>query len=192
MGGWLALLLARELERAGELGRLAGMVLIAPAVDFTEALLWDRAPEDARRAIMEEGCWKRPSAYSAEPYVYTRTLIEDGRKHLLLGGIVRSHCPVRILQGMRDEDVPFRHAPDPDRAHGRRKRDVDARSRRRASALTPGGSRAAVPGDRGVGLTAQPDTAPNRCKPAPWVLSHASARSVSGNSRRVSFQYSGE
>jgi pimeloyl-ACP methyl ester carboxylesterase len=110
MGGWLALLLARELERAGELARLAGMVLIAPAVDFTEALIWEHAPDDVRRAIMEDGAWRRPSAYSDEPYVYTRALIEDGRRHLLLGGIVRSHCPVRILQGMRDEDVPFRHA----------------------------------------------------------------------------------
>jgi pimeloyl-ACP methyl ester carboxylesterase len=110
MGGYLALLLARELERAGELARLSGMVLIAPAVDFTQALIWERAPEAARRAIMEEGGWTRPSAYSAEPYLYTRALIEDGRKHLLLGGIVRCHCPARILQGMRDEDVPFRHA----------------------------------------------------------------------------------
>ena len=110
MGGWLALLLARELERAGERPRLAGMVLIAPAVDFTEALIWEHAPDDVRRAIMEDGAWRRPSAYSSEPYVYTRALIEDGRRHLLLGGIVRSHCPVRILQGMRDEDVPFSHA----------------------------------------------------------------------------------
>jgi pimeloyl-ACP methyl ester carboxylesterase len=110
MGGYLALLLARELERAEEIARLAGMVLIAPAVDFTEALIWERASEDTRRAIMDDGTWKRPSAYSPEPYVYTRGLIEDGRRHLLLGGIVRSHCPVRILQGMRDQDVPFRHA----------------------------------------------------------------------------------
>ncbi len=110
MGGHLALLLARQLEEKGELARLSGMVLIAPAVDFTQALIWDRAPEAARRAIMDEGSWKRPSAYSEEPYVYTRALIEDGRKHLLLGGIVRSHCPTRILQGMRDEDVPFAHA----------------------------------------------------------------------------------
>ena len=110
MGGYLALLLARQLEQTQDLDRLAGMVLIAPAVDFTEALIWERASADVRRAIMEEGAWKRPSAYSPEPYVYTRGLIEDGRRHLLLGGIVRSHCPVRILQGMRDQDVPFRHA----------------------------------------------------------------------------------
>jgi pimeloyl-ACP methyl ester carboxylesterase len=110
MGGWLALLLARELSRAGEIARLAGMVLIAPAVDFTQALLWPRLPEEARRAIEEDGRWARPSGYADEPFVFTRALIEDGRRHLLLGTIVRSHCPVRILQGMRDEDVPYRHA----------------------------------------------------------------------------------
>ena len=110
MGGYLALLVARALAAAGETARLAGMVLIAPAVDFTEALMWARAGEAERRAIVEEGVWRRPSAYSDEPYPITRDLIEDGRRHLLLGQTVRSFCPVRILQGMRDEDVPYRHA----------------------------------------------------------------------------------
>jgi len=111
MGGYLALLAARALEQAGEAARLAGMVLIAPAVDFTEKLIWERAPEAARRAILQTGVWRRPSAYASEPYPITRALIEDGRKHLLLGeDIVRSHCAARILQGMQDEDVPYRHA----------------------------------------------------------------------------------
>jgi pimeloyl-ACP methyl ester carboxylesterase len=110
MGGWIALLAARALAQAGEIERLAGMALIAPAVDFTEALLWPRLPEEARNAIMRDGRFERPSAYSPQPYVYTRALIEDGRKHLLLGGIVRSHAPVRILQGMKDPDVPYQHA----------------------------------------------------------------------------------
>jgi pimeloyl-ACP methyl ester carboxylesterase len=105
MGGWIALLAARELA-----GRLAGLVLIAPAVDFTEALLWPRLPPEARQAILREGRYEHPSAYSPQPYVYTRALIEDGRQHLLLGGIVRSHAPVRVLQGMRDPDVPYQHA----------------------------------------------------------------------------------
>ncbi len=110
MGGWIALLAARELAASGETERLAGMVLIAPAVDFTEALLWPRLPEEARTAILRDGRFERPSAYSPEPYVYTRKLIEDGRRHLLLGGIVRSFAPVRILQGMKDPDVPYQHA----------------------------------------------------------------------------------
>ena len=110
MGGWIALLLARALAEAGETARLAGFVLIAPAVDFTQALLWPRLPPEARAAIERDGRWEHPSAYSDAPFVYTRKLIEDGRRHLLLGGIVRSHAPVRILQGMQDPDVPYQHA----------------------------------------------------------------------------------
>jgi pimeloyl-ACP methyl ester carboxylesterase len=110
MGGWLALLAARALHQAGEGRCVAGLILIAPAVDFTEALLWERLPQEARRAIMEEGAWRRPSAYSDEPDCFTRALIEDGRKHLLLGGMIRTGCPTVVLQGMRDEDVPYAHA----------------------------------------------------------------------------------
>ena len=69
-----------------------------------------RGWRSSRRAILDEGVWRRPSAYSDEPYVYTRTLIEDGRRHLLLGGDLRTYAPVRILQGMRDEAVPYAHA----------------------------------------------------------------------------------
>ena len=110
MGGYLALLAARALSQTGQAGRLAGLILIAPAVDFTEALIWDRAPEEARRAIVEEGAWRVPSAYSDEPDVFTRALIEDGRTHLLLGGMIRTFCPTIVLQGTRDEDVPYTHA----------------------------------------------------------------------------------
>ena len=110
MGGWLALLAARALIGPARSGRLAGLILIAPAVDFTEALLWERAPEAARRAIMEEGAWRPPSAYSDEPDVFTRALIEDGRTPLLLGGMIRTHCPVAVMQGMQDEAVPYTHA----------------------------------------------------------------------------------
>src|SRR5579871_1474818 len=105
MGGWLALLaaLARP-ERA------TALLLIAPAVDFTETLMWDGFNEDARRRIMEEGEWLRPSLYDPEPYPITRHLIEDGRKHLLLGRAIALSCPVRIVQGMMDPDVPWQHA----------------------------------------------------------------------------------
>jgi alpha-beta hydrolase superfamily lysophospholipase len=114
MGGWIALLLARALRRrAGDGaagGTLAGMVLIAPAPDFTEELMWKHEfTDEIRRAIMEEGRYARPSDYDDEPYVITRKLIEDGRNNLLLDQPVVTGCPVTILQGQRDEAVPWRH-----------------------------------------------------------------------------------
>ncbi len=111
MGGWLALLLARELRRAPRAkAALAGLVLIAPAVDFTEALMWRRFPDEIKREIEITGFWKRPSQYSDQPYLITKGLIEDGRRHLLLGGLIETGCPVRILQGVQDPDVPWDHA----------------------------------------------------------------------------------
>ena len=110
MGGWIALLLARELKRLPAAASLAGMVLIAPAVDFTEELMWKRFSPEVKRQIEVEGAWQRPSQYSEAPYAITRGLIEDGRKHLLLGGLIETGCPVRILQGVKDPDVPWQHA----------------------------------------------------------------------------------
>jgi pimeloyl-ACP methyl ester carboxylesterase len=112
MGGWLALLLARELRRRAPSGpiALAGMVLIAPAVDFTEELMWKRFPREIKQEIETKGVWLRRSQYAEEPYPITAGLIEDGRRHLLLGGLIETGCPVRILQGVNDPDVPWRHA----------------------------------------------------------------------------------
>jgi pimeloyl-ACP methyl ester carboxylesterase len=107
MGGWMALLVARELKRRGT--PLKGLVLIAPAPDFTEELMWKGFPDEVKRQIEREGVWLRPSEYG-EPYPITRALIEDGRKHLILGGSIDVGCPVRILQGAQDPDVPWRHA----------------------------------------------------------------------------------
>ena len=113
MGGWLALLLARELRRAPANtppASLAGMVLIAPAVDFTEELMWKKFTPAAKRELETSGAWQRPSQYGNEPYPITRQLIEEGRQHLLLGGLIETACPVRILQGVEDPDVPWGHA----------------------------------------------------------------------------------
>jgi pimeloyl-ACP methyl ester carboxylesterase len=112
MGGWLALLLARPLKGRKMKGSIAGLVLIAPAVDFTEELMWKKFPPDVRRQIETEGSWQRPSEYSEAPYPITRGLIEEGRKHLLLGGLIETGCPVRILQGVKDPDVPWQHAAE--------------------------------------------------------------------------------
>jgi pimeloyl-ACP methyl ester carboxylesterase len=109
MGGWIALLLARALAEAGEQNRVHGLILVAPAVDFT-AYMWDGFSSKERRAIETEGKWLRPSEYSPEPYPITHQLIEEGKSHLLLGGTIRTHAPVHILQGMQDADVPWKRA----------------------------------------------------------------------------------
>jgi pimeloyl-ACP methyl ester carboxylesterase len=110
MGGWMALLLAREIARRPESrASLAGLVLIAPAPDFTEQLMWNGFSPEVRQEIETKGVWLRPSQYG-EPYPITRALIEEGRNHLLLGSAIEVGCPVRILQGAQDPDVPWRHA----------------------------------------------------------------------------------
>ena len=72
--------------------------------------MWKRFPPDIKRAVEETGGWARPSAYGDEPYLITHKLIEEGRNHLLLGGLIEPGCPVRILQGVKDPDVPWQHA----------------------------------------------------------------------------------
>jgi pimeloyl-ACP methyl ester carboxylesterase len=111
MGGWLALLLARAIaQRSTSRAKLAGLILIAPAPDFTEELMWAEFAPEVRREIEEKGSWLMPSAYGENPYPITRALIEDGRAHLLLDKPIEVGCPVRILQGVKDPDVPYAHA----------------------------------------------------------------------------------
>jgi pimeloyl-ACP methyl ester carboxylesterase len=112
MGGWLALLLSRALRKQKGAVPIAGMVLFAPAVDFTEELMWKQFSDAIKREIEEKGAWMRPSQYSEEPYPITRRLIEEGREHLVLGGLIETGCPVHILQGVQDPDVPWRHAQE--------------------------------------------------------------------------------
>ena len=111
MGGWLALLLYRHLQRShpAALQQVRGMVLLAPAADMTSDLMWNAFPDHVRQELDEKGVWMRPSAYG-EPYAITRRLIEDGRRHLMLEEGLDVQCPVRILQGDADPDVPAAHA----------------------------------------------------------------------------------
>ncbi len=107
MGGWIALLLAEALR---EERRVAGLVLIAPAIDMTRALIWDRWSKKARATLMAEGIYHEPSDYSHEPYPITRGLIEDGDRHIFGDRLIEVGCPIHILQGMEDTEVPWRHA----------------------------------------------------------------------------------
>ena len=112
MGGNIALLLLRRLIESDldAAARIRALVLIAPAWDMTEELMWPRMSDEARRALDEDGVWMRPSRYGDEPYPITRQLIEDGRKNLLGRAPWQPGRPVRILHGREDPDVPFTHS----------------------------------------------------------------------------------
>lgn len=111
MGGWLAMLLYRRLQRVNSPAarRIAGIVLLAPAADMTADLMWDQFSDEARSELLRAGVCMRPSLYG-EPYLITARLIDDGREHLLLQDGLAVDCPVRILQGDHDPDVPASHA----------------------------------------------------------------------------------
>lgn len=101
MGGWISLLIARALPE-----RIAGLVTIAAAPDFTEDSMWDGFTPTQRQALSTEGQVALPSDYSDEPYIITRRLIEEGRNHLVLRAPLALPVPVRFLQGTADVDVP--------------------------------------------------------------------------------------
>lgn len=104
MGGWLALLAARA--RAD---RVKGLLLIAPAADFTERLMWRGFSPKEQRQILAFGRLEQPSEYAPQPNVITRDLIEDGRKHLIMDSPIPFDGPCYILQGQADPDVPREH-----------------------------------------------------------------------------------
>ncbi len=110
MGGHIALLLLRKLlrDRPAEARRIKALLLIAPAWDMTEELMWKRFPDEIRNEILEKGSFKQPSTYAA-PYTITRNLIEDGREHLLARKPFDPGRPIVILQGLLDVDVPASH-----------------------------------------------------------------------------------
>ena len=110
MGGWIALLLLRRLLRdaPAEAKRMAGVVLIAPAWDMTEELMWKKFDAAAKRDLAATGVFLQPSEYG-EPYAITRALIEEGRGHLLARQPFDPGRPVVILQGAQDAAVPIAH-----------------------------------------------------------------------------------
>ena len=100
MGGWISLLLAREMPE-----KVGGLVTIAAAPDFTEDSMWAGFDDAQKQTLLKSGQVALPSEYSDEPYIITRRLIEDGRKRLVLRNPLPLHVPTRFLQGTADTDV---------------------------------------------------------------------------------------
>lgn len=110
MGAWIALRMVQDLQRIGEGHRVGALLLLAPAPDFTVELMEPQLSAAQRRDLETKGYMEEPSEYSPEPNTYTRALFEDGRANRVMTGILDTHCPVHIIQGLADPDVPHTHA----------------------------------------------------------------------------------
>ena len=107
MGGWIMLLTALARPE-----RVAGLVGVAAAPDFTETLMWQQFSPEIQATMARDGVYYEPSEYSAEPYAITMELIVEGRNHLLMGAPIPISCPVRLIHGLADPDVPWQLSRD--------------------------------------------------------------------------------
>ncbi|WP_041583139.1 alpha/beta hydrolase [Bartonella australis] len=107
MGGWIAIKLAMMLAKKNK--ALAGLVLVAPAPDFTQTLVESALGEVEWKILEEQGYIEQPKIDDTEPLLFTKTLIEDGRDNCVMKGCIDVGCPVYILHGMEDEKVPYQH-----------------------------------------------------------------------------------
>jgi len=105
MGGWISLLLALQRPE-----RVQGLLLLAPAPDFTEEMITKEFNDADRAELAVNGRLLRPTEYGDEPYIITQQLIEEGRQHLLLGQEIPTQCPVDIIHGMNDSDVAWQRS----------------------------------------------------------------------------------
>ena len=112
MGAWIALRLVQAAVQAKAGSRIFGLLLIAPAPDFTERLVKPKMTPAQREEVERDGALRVPSQYGAEPYLYTRALLDDGARSRVMDDLIETGCPVRIIQGMADPDVPYTHALD--------------------------------------------------------------------------------
>jgi len=110
MGAWVALRMAQELVALGKTDRLQGLLLLAPAPDFTHELMMPQLSDEMKADLETKGYMEEPSEYSDEPNIFTMALFDDGEKNRVMTGPINTGCPVHILQGMQDPDVPYQHA----------------------------------------------------------------------------------
>jgi pimeloyl-ACP methyl ester carboxylesterase len=110
MGAWILLRLLAELQKAGEAERVKGIILIAPAPDFTMDLIEPKLTEHEKADLGGRGWFEEASDYLPEPNRWSKAFLNDGCSNRVMTGIIQTHCPIHILQGLRDEDVPHTHA----------------------------------------------------------------------------------
>lgn len=110
MGAWITLRLMAQLKKAGKGHRIKGLILIAPAPDFSTDLIEPAMTPAEHEALASQGWFEEKSDYLPEPNRWSKAFLEDGRANRVLTGMIETHCPVHILQGVQDKDVPHTHA----------------------------------------------------------------------------------
>lgn len=110
MGGWIALRMAQELAKKGKSDQIKALLLLAPAPDFTHELMLPELTDQMKSDLETKGYMEEPSEYSDEPNIFTKALFDDGEINRVMTGPIETGCPVHILQGMNDPDVPYQHA----------------------------------------------------------------------------------
>jgi len=107
MGGWIALRMAQELKQRGT--PLMGLILLAPAPDFTKDLVIPAMSAEQKQRLETQGFFTIPSDHSNTATPFTKRFLDDGENNIVMHGIIDLDCPVHILQGMQDKEVPFQH-----------------------------------------------------------------------------------
>lgn len=110
MGAWVALRMVEELSKIGQANRVAGLMLLAPAPDFTVELMEPELTDQQKQDLESKGYYEEPTPYGPDPNVFTKALFDDGRLNRTMAGSIDTHCPVHIIQGKQDPDVPWQHA----------------------------------------------------------------------------------
>ena len=112
MGAWITLRVLAELQKSGNGTRVKGLILIAPAPDFVMDLIEPKLTDAERNDLATKGWFEEKSEYLSEPNIWSQKFLADGHANKTLDGIIHTHCPVHILQGTHDKDVPMQHALD--------------------------------------------------------------------------------
>jgi len=110
MGGWVVLRMVQELFKRGESRRVKALLLLAPAPDFTHELMKPELTNEQLNQLEMQGYLEEISEYSDDPNIFTKALFDDGEQNRVMTGMIETGCPVHILQGMADPDVPYEHA----------------------------------------------------------------------------------